>query len=157
MDFHKWSRVGTFNIAKSLKRITPTHEKLLVNNFDVLCLTEIGVWSLTDFLERIGRPLREGFKWFVKPRSGITKRTRSPSGGVAIGIKHDIAHDAVVVKTNVELNGVLVVRLSKYSIGTNQDICIFGVDVPPSTGTTFVDHRVNATVVWKGLTAENVE
>jgi hypothetical protein len=82
-----------------MKRIDDEHSKAL-SQHDIIVFTEIGVRSVEEFLTGegvrshtgIGPILREGFTWFVYPRTWLHHKAKSGSGGVAVGIRESIAH-----------------------------------------------------------------
>ena len=146
----RYTRIGTFNIGKSIKRIFPEHERYLAEHFDILCLTEIGVWNQGDFLERIGHTLKEGFSWFVRPRERMHKNARSASGGVAIGVKRSLARGVDQSSLVKGCEGIMCIRIPMFNVGLDRDVYICGVYIPPCSS-SYTEQRARNSEVWQVL------
>ncbi len=127
--------MGTWNMSKAWKKMQVGHRRHLVDRFDVIGLTEIGVWSEEDFREKVGGYLWEAFEWFVRPRTAQHANARSASGGVAIGVKRAfrglLSGPLQAVETLGHIDDVMGVRLSAEMVGLSQDVVFICAYIPP--------------------------
>ena len=119
--------VGSLNVCGLKRRILYPESIDLAHNFDILCLSETKLLD-TDVISC------EEYTFFSHPRKQKFYRR---SGGIGFLVRNRIANFVTVVESKSEY--IAWLRVSKQYLGTEQDMMIATIYIPPQQSRFFND------------------